>query len=202
MTRSLLTRSAFFLPLLVIVLMLNSSFGEDIHPQLGRVINHLATTQDPSHKPEGIPCTAGTMPDISKDIEAWADWMDSCAAGSTGGGGGGGTPGCSGNPRTFTGEDGRCWRVSCDEGGGWKIIPCRPLPKPIGTQLDSVMVKSGGYTVHIVTAHGGRKEKASRHDVRLVHLLRAMVNGSPLPAGEIRRVPKDFWTSQKSLTLK
>ena len=195
MKRRLLTCGAVLLLLLLFIL--NISFSED---KL-LAADQPTRQQDPRHEPKGIPCSAGTMPDIQQDIDAWAEWFEGCGAESTGGGGGGGGVQCTGNPRTFTGPDGKCWRIFCED-GGWKIIPCRPLPKPTGPQLDSVMVRSNGYTVHIVTAHGGRKEKVSRHDVKLVHLVRAMVNGSTLPAGEVRKVPKDFWTSQKSLTLK
>lgn len=151
-------------------------------------------------------CIGANAPNISEDPEAFFEWWGGCISDE---------PEPEPQPPTeppvtcdrfdghrFTDSSGKCWKIVCINDYEWKLEPCikQVLPLPY---IQSLIIRTDGFKVNVATSSRKTKNQIVRpSQAKLVNLVRAMINGSKLPSNEILKIREDFWSKQKSVTLK
>jgi len=147
------------------------------------------------------------IPDIRIDTEGWFDWWSDCIDNEPDSGPGGVDPPpplCKNGERSeyIDSESRRWWRV-CED-GRYKFYPIR-VPRAwegVTPRIQAITLRMDGYTVLVATARGNREQTVSPRAIRLVHLVRAMMHGSKLPAENLRAVSPAFWAGLPRVILK
>ncbi|MET7766690.1 hypothetical protein ABZS71_33650 [Streptomyces sp. NPDC005393] len=145
-------------------------------------------------------CGGWNAPSSYDDPEGWFEWWDSCITDEV-------EPPeppeppepCM--PSEYTDAQGRCWEIICTPSGKEVRRGCDEPPTKIKGVIIGIRFKQNGYSVRVDTQDGVQIQLLTAGKVKLIHLIRAMVNEVPLPAGDCKKVPTAFWEELPKATL-
>jgi hypothetical protein len=150
-------------------------------------------------------CSGLFEPDMHEDPSGWFDWWDGCITPEP-------EPEPSGPseppepvciPRQWVDAQNQCWRLICTDDGreivpcwssnpGWNVVP----------RVKAIKLHTDGYSVMVDIGGRGVAQRVTHGPIKLLHLVRAMVATSKLPARDVTTGPPSFWEQQPELTLK
>ncbi|MFI1395665.1 hypothetical protein [Streptomyces sp. NPDC020681] len=135
-------------------------------------------------------CSGWNAPSSYNDPEGWFEWWDGCITDEA-------EPPeeppepCM--PGEYTDAKGRCWELICTPSGKEVKRGCDEPPPKIKGVIVGIRFKRNGYSVRVNTEDGVQSQLLTAGKVKLIHLVRAMINETPLPEDHCKKVSDDFW---------
>jgi hypothetical protein len=148
-------------------------------------------------------CSGLNEPPFDEEhFSEWFDWFDGCMSGNND------VPGLPDpppippcRPRRTVIVHGACYEIVCTIDGP-ELRPCPENPQPVLTGsilIIAIRITNKGFVVQTLSSKGIKTDTVKQGKTRLKHLGAALIYKKPLPAADVKKIPKIFWKEMDSL---